>query len=109
MDEERNKMTNTPDEFNRDKNLVRGVIMQDLGLTRESIREMVEEIVGVAIKKHITLLLNSGHVDKVVTEYLNELTRESRFHGPTIRSMVREATEKQVAEFVNSRIRIVAS
>lgn len=96
------------DEFRKVKNQVRNVLMNELGLTRESIREMVEEIVGVAIKKHITLLLNSGHVDKAVTEYLNELTRESRFHGPTIRSMVREAMEKQVSEFVNSRIRIVA-
>lgn len=94
------------DNFNRDKNLVRSVLMQDLGLTRESLREMVEEIVITEVRKYFNGFPNAAHIDRIVASYLND-NKGTQILGSSMKSMVIKAAEEQVREFVNSRIKIV--
>lgn len=57
------------EELNRTTtNQVRNVLMNELGLTRETVRKMTEELVADTIKKHF----NSGAMDAMVNKQIRD-------------------------------------
>ena len=54
-------------------NAVRQVLMNELGLTRDSIRQEVTEIVTTEVAKAMTRLVDDGFLEKIVIAEFNKL------------------------------------
>lgn len=104
------------DEHNPDNtkmiHAVRQVMINDLGLTRESIREEMQNIIDDTVERRANHLLT--HIDntleKIVKKELNMLVRSDGPPWPpaSIGNLVTEEARKQVAEFVMQNLRITA-
>ncbi len=87
-------------------NQVRQVLMNELGLTRDSIREMTREIVAECVAKEVKVMCENGIVEKIVTEKLECICRENKWDRNTFRGLLVAEAEKQMREFIRSRITI---
>lgn len=89
---------------------VRQVLMNEMGLTREMVREVTESIVRETVEKHINRILDNGKVLTALIEAANEtLRRESdkQFGGFTMEGLVRRAAKEVTEQFVKDHLRVV--
>lgn len=91
-------------------NQVRQVLVNELGLTRESIREMAREFVAEAVAKEVHQLQHTGIIERIVKEKLNDLCKTSGHwaNRDTFRGMVVAEAEKQIREFIEKKVQISA-
>lgn len=90
-------------------NAVRQVLMNELGLTRESIREEADKIVASAVEKHVTNLMNQGFLERIVTAKFDALVRGTSAWGPDkVTQIVVEAAKKETEKFVRDHLRLSA-
>lgn len=85
-------------------NAVRQVLCNELGLTRDGVREMTRSLVEETVNKHVQRLLDEGQIEKMVKSSLEILIR-NRNLGPGIHQMVVKTAETQVAEWVKANLR----
>ena len=89
---------------------VRQVLMNEMGLTREMVREVTESVVRETVEKHINRLLDDGKVMTALIQAANEtLRRESgkQYGGFTMESLVLRAAKEVTEQFVKDHMRIV--
>lgn len=90
---------------------VRQVLMNELGLTRESVRnEMVEVCAGVA-EKFFARLLSDDKLEQVLIEAATAVLRREantpRWQSfPTFQELVKEAARSAATKFVSDHLRI---
>lgn len=61
-------------------NQVKQVLMNELGLTRENIRTLTEELVETTLVKHLNRMEKEGKITKLITKYLVSLLRLDQEH-----------------------------
>lgn len=89
-------------------NAVRQVLMNELGLTREAVRQEMQTIVEAEAVKVVNRLVNEGtlrrlvHDEFVKAAYVRGYGQSKSLHG-IIASAAREAAER----FVRDRIRVL--
>lgn len=85
-------------------NQVRQVLMNELGLTRESVRQLVEDIVAKEVKKHINKITFQGMIEQIVERKVNQIVNDCSWNRDAIKGMVVSQAEKQVGIFVKERL-----
>ena len=86
---------------------VRQTLMNELGLTRESVRGIMEDIVEKTISKHMANLETSGFIRDIVRREIQGLAEgKAAFGRDTIRSMVQFEAQKQIKDFIENNLRI---
>ena len=97
------------EQSNKNKhNQVRQVLMNELGLTRESVREHVREITEEVVKRKIREMLDSKYMHDLVEKTVaHELTPEDGTFGrrDELRKIVHDCATKQVGELLKIRLR----
>ena len=92
-------------------NAVRQILMNELGITRESIRAEVERLVADVVDCHIKNMADQGKIEKLVDEKFNTLLRveraNNRYDHATVTSLVVEAAKRRVEQFVKEQLRIL--
>lgn len=98
-----------------DTNQVRQILMNELGLTREFIREQSTDIIEQIITKQLGSGLLERTIRSAVKDGLNEILKQpqSAFHGNALHDMVRSAiaeeVKKQIAAQLDIEVRVKAN
>lgn len=88
-------------------NAVRQILMNELGLTRESIREETAAIIAEAVAKHVSFLTSSGQLERIVKEQFDKLLQKDRCDSSALRTICVEAAKKEVEKFIQANLRFV--
>lgn len=81
-------------------NQVRQVLMNELGLTRDSVRGMAEEIVRECVNQKVAKMMAEGHIERMVNEAINNIAKDSKWDTSAVRNLIAEAAGKAVRESV---------
>lgn len=88
-------------------NEVRRVLVNELGLTREYVRGMVDDIVRDIVAKRLDAVNIQRYIDKIILSEINELARDhGRISSADIRGYAQRAAQEKVAEFIKERLQI---
>lgn len=88
-------------------NEVRRVLMNELGLTREYVRGMVDDIVREIVAKRLDAVNIQQYIDKIILSEINGMARDhGRFNSSDIRGYAQKAAQEKVAEFIKERLQI---
>jgi hypothetical protein len=88
---------------------VRQVLMNEMGLTRESIKELAEKIVLETVDKHMESLEKSGKLTTIMREAFDAQYRGKDGHYDTFGRLMRDEAAKSAREFVKEHIKIHTS
>lgn len=88
-------------------NAVRQVLMNELGFTRESVREEMRAIVEAEAKKEMTRLVSQGHLEQLVSREFERLTKGSNWSQTTIHNLITAAAKKEAEAFIKDHLRFV--
>ena len=89
---------------------VRQTLMNELGLTRESVRGIMEDIIEATVAKHINSLQSNGFISDIVRREIERMAKcnGSTFRHESIHSLIKSEAKNQIEEFVKNKIRIEA-
>ena len=89
---------------------VRQTLMNELGLTREAVRGMMEEIITITVSKHMEKLKSNDFIAEIIRAELVKMSIDeySTFRSKSIKDIVCEEAKRQVEEFVKDNLRITA-
>lgn len=90
-------------------NAVRQVLMNELGLTRESIREEAAIIIRECVAKELSRLSGNGALEKMLHEEFRKLCSNHQWDSNSIRGMVLAASRVEVEKFVRANLRILGT
>jgi hypothetical protein len=93
--------------MNNTTNAVRQVLMNELGLTRENVREEIRKIVEVEAAKVVSSLVSQGHLERVVREEFRKLASNGRYDRSGIERICVEAAKKEAETFMRDNLRFV--
>jgi len=79
-------------------NMIRQILMNELGLTRKLIREETERIVIETVDKHINRLLSEGFFDKLVIETTLKYLRKNWWEKDLIRQQIEKLAQEKAKE-----------
>jgi hypothetical protein len=85
---------------NKDVNAVRQVLMNELGLTRESVRAMASELVQASVDKHVRALIADGHIQKMVDSAVSKVLATNQWDSAALERIAAEAAGKAFQERV---------
>ena len=81
--------------------------MNELGLTREYVRGIVDDIVREIVAKRLDAVNIQQYIDKIILNEINDMAREKgRFSSADIRGYAQKAAQEKVAEFITERLKI---
>ncbi|EIQ01113.1 hypothetical protein OpiT1DRAFT_05681 [Opitutaceae bacterium TAV1] len=80
--------------------------MNELGLSRESVRQLVEQIVTETVNKHMTTLETSGALARITEDAFHRLYRDPKTGYANFKSLVQDAAMTAAKVFVGENIRI---
>lgn len=87
-------------------NEIRQILMNELGLTREVIREEMQKIIEAEASKVMSILVSQGHLERIVRNKFDELVKYNRWtKGNQIMSIVTNAAETEAKRFVQENLR----
>lgn len=87
----------------------RQILMNELGLSREFIREQTKQIVETPVKQHLDQLLSGGVLEKIVRNEFNEVLykgKKSYADHSSVATIVSGAIHARAMELVKSRLLI---
>lgn len=87
-------------------NEVRQILMNELGLTRESIREVVREIVTDTVEKHLRNMTSQSEMERIIRDKVNEVVKDNRWEKDTMRDLIIHVARTEIEKFVASHIKI---
>ena len=95
-------------EKNSVHNNVRQVLMNELGLTRETVRGMMEDIVNATVAKHMANLETRGVIQNIVRREIEQLANKGSpsFGRSSIQTMIADEAKRQIEAFIKARVRI---
>jgi len=89
-------------------NEVRKILMNDLGITREYVRNIVDDIVKEIVSKRLDAVNIEAYLDKIIARELLTQTREGgRVSGSEIRGYVQCAAQEAAKVWVKEHLKIV--
>lgn len=89
-------------------NQVRQVLMNELGLTRESIREMAHQLIKQEVEKTVNVMASTGVLDRIIHEALDTMLgrSRSRYGGTSVQTIVTNAVTDLANAWVKDNLRI---
>lgn len=87
-------------------NEVRQVLMNELGLTRSTVREMVKEIVTSEVEKTVRKMKDENYIEKIVVKEINRLASSSIWDSSSIRKLISEAAGNALQEKVFQQLHL---
>lgn len=95
--------------MNTTTNAVRQVMMNELGLTREVVREEMRKIVEAEAAKVVAGMVSGGHLERVVSEEFRKLASAGgRYDRSGIERMCADAAKKEAETFIRDNLRFVS-
>jgi hypothetical protein len=90
-------------------NQVRQVLMNELGLTRESVREIMEEIVEETVQRHVNSAKFDERLSILVDRAISGIRgpRNSMGWYPSLAEIVREEARTLLAAWIAKHLRFV--
>lgn len=89
-----------------DKNLdntVRYILVNDMGLTRESVRKQADDIVSQCVNAHMSKI----NIEQAAADAVKyTLAKEAWNHRRSVLEMVKEAAQRKAAEWVKENVQI---
>ncbi len=80
--------------------------MNELGLTRESLRVMAEQIVHDTVNKYVENLVSSGSLGKIVEDAFTRVYRDPQNRYVGFNEVLRRAASDAAAKFVFENVTI---
>lgn len=92
-------------------NAVRQVLMNELGLTRESVREETIKIITETVDKLVLNMLDNGSFGDIVVKAANKHLYDNREQAwsKTIQDYISQAAKDAARDWINERITITSS
>ena len=90
---------------NRDINQVRNILANELGLTRDVVREIAREFVEATVCSEVKRMIETGVIDHYVRQEIDAICRDRRWTGDSMRSIVAMQAKVQVAEFIRENLK----
>jgi len=88
-------------------NEVRQILMNELGLTRESIREEASKIIRETIAQHMKNLEHQGVIKELVErEFRIIINGNGNKHRDSIKDMCRDAIVESVEKYIAGNLRV---
>jgi hypothetical protein len=91
-------------------NQVRNILMNELGLTRESIRAEVEKIVRETVEKKLKEMVAFDSIDFIVEQAVSRefdnMARKVPWEKNVVRSLIEDASKDAAEAFVEENIKI---
>ena len=87
-------------------NEVRQVLMNEVGLTRESVREETREIVEKTAEKFLHSLLESGQLGRILVKAANEELQKSTRWAKTLAGFVEDGARAAGKEWIDANVEI---
>lgn len=84
-----------------DINQVRQILMNELGLSRATVRGMVEEIVKETVDVKVTRMMADGHIQRMVDDSVRRFAASSRWDSDAVRKIVAKAAGEAVESQIN--------
>lgn len=78
--------------------------MNELGLTRESIRAMVEEIVIDTVTRHMSAIEDGGRLQTIITDVFEKNYNTPKNRYERFRDLVSAAAKEAAAKFVAEKL-----
>ena len=86
-------------------NEVRQILMNELGLTRESVRQEMQTIVQAEVAKGVAKMMTEGFLEKLVAAEFNKLAKKDNWDRDRIGGIVVEAAKKEAEAFIRATLR----
>jgi len=83
---------------------VRQVLMNEMGLTRELVREQTLSIVRTEVEKYMARLVSEGALERLVAEEFKKMVIKDSWNRTRIETLVVEAAKKEAEAFVMKHI-----
>lgn len=80
--------------------------MNELGLTRESVRQTMEQIVKETIERHMTTLEESGQLDRIIEGAFERKYKDPKMGYGNFQSLVTDAARAAAHKFVVENVSI---
>lgn len=88
------------------KDQVKQILMNELGLTRESIRELVTELVNQTVEKHMRNLQENGALEKMFADAIDLHYRKANGRYDALHKLIQESAFIAASELVAKRVTI---
>jgi hypothetical protein len=85
-------------------NQVKQILMNELGLTRESIRQLTTEVVTEVVVKYMDNMEKSGNLQRIVEMAFDKKYRDPNSYYGNFKSVLHRAAEKAANEFIEKNI-----
>lgn len=92
-----------------DRNVIRNVLMNEMGVTRETIRAELTSIVADTARTYLSTLFQTGFLEKIVTREVEKLLEPEGpqpFYEMPIKQVVREIARERIGKLVDEHIKI---
>lgn len=88
-------------------NQVRQILANELGLTRESVREMAREFVADTVEREIRRLVEGNDLDRIIAGQFARLAEEDvKYGGTGLRARLERAMQSVINQWVRENIAI---
>jgi hypothetical protein len=85
---------------------VRQVMMNEMGLSREFIRNQAEELIKETIRKQADAMINTDRIDKLIVVEINKMLRHGNPYASNVEGMVAKEIQSRVAQMVKDKLAI---
>jgi hypothetical protein len=93
-----------------DKNIIRQVLMNEMGMTREAIRREMDEIIVETARAYLGNLFQTGFLTKMVETEVARLlsdSHESFLRGERpLKQIIREAAKEKIVALIEKHVKI---
>lgn len=79
-------------------NQVRQILMNELGLTREFVRDMATELVKQTVNQHVEKMIADGHIKKIVRAEIDRIARTSGWDTQAVRTLISNAAGEHIRQ-----------
>jgi hypothetical protein len=87
-------------------NATRQILMNELGLTRESVREAMMKIVEDVVSKHLTKIMKDGTLDRIIGTELAKQYHRAGSKWTALDKQIRAAVRSAADTFVEKNVHI---
>lgn len=87
-------------------NQVRQILMNELGLTRETVRNLATEIVQQAVDVHIKKLISDGHLQRMVDSSLNKVLATNHWDRDAFRRLIIEGAASGMKQHLQNNLKL---
>jgi hypothetical protein len=86
-------------------NSVRQILMNELGLTKESVRNEMLDIIGMEVGRVVSSMSFDHHVERMIHHELSKLLWETKYSQSDIKSLCLAAAKKGAEDFIRNSLR----